>query len=70
MNSKEGKCCDMMEYQSGFKCNHHRDKYACPDTLIDFNEKSNSYSLITHDGGSSGIRINFCPWCSRELSPK
>ena len=61
-------CCEAMEYHSSFNCTIHEDKYDCPDTLIDFVEKRNRYSIIIHDGGTSGIEINFCPWCGKQLN--
>jgi hypothetical protein len=61
------KCCEMMEYHSKHNCKQHKSKYDCPDTLIDFDENSNNYQIIIHDGGSSGIEIKFCPWCGRNL---
>jgi len=27
----------------------------------------NEYGLIVHDGGSSSITIEFCPWCGTQL---
>lgn len=57
----------MMEYHSTFNCKQHADKYECPDTLIDYNKKSESFAIIIHDGGTSGIEIKFCPWCGTEL---
>lgn len=70
MISDKKKCCEMMEYNSNFICEQHLNKYECPDTLIDYNEKSGSYSIIIHDGGESGIEIKYCPWCSQELNQK
>lgn len=60
-------CCEMMEAQSSFNCTIHKDKYECPDTLIDYNDKSKFYSIIIHDGGSSGITIKYCPWCGSKV---
>ena len=28
---------------------------------------SREYKLIIHDGGSSGMLIQFCPWCGTRL---
>ncbi|WP_081894204.1 DUF6980 family protein [Muricauda sp. MAR_2010_75] len=60
-------CCEMMKVFTTFNCDLHKDKYECPDTLIDHNTKSEYYSIIIHDGGTSGIEINFCPWCGTKL---
>ncbi|MEW2920216.1 hypothetical protein AB1A65_02030 [Muricauda sp. ANG21] len=67
MSEKKSYCCEMMENNTAFNCELHIDKYECPDTLIDYNPKSNYYSIIIHDGGTSGIEINFCPWCGTKL---
>jgi len=56
-----------MKQHSSFNCSQHIDKYECPDVLIDFRKKSNSYTIIIHDGGSSGIEIKFCQWCGAHL---
>lgn len=61
-------CCEMMQYHSTFKCEQHSDKYECPDTLIDYNEDSNYFTIMIHDGGTSGIEIKYCPWCGTQLT--
>ncbi len=38
------------------------------DSII--TETRKKYGIPIHDGGSSYIRINFCPWCGRELNNK
>ncbi|MEK4385812.1 hypothetical protein MKZ25_08375 [Solibacillus sp. FSL W7-1464] len=60
-------CCEFMEYHANFKCDIHENPYDCPDKIVIFNEKSNDYGIIIHDGGSSIIEINFCPWCGDKL---
>jgi hypothetical protein len=54
---------DRVEY----KCEEHPDPVDCPDNLIYFSEKLNEYGLIVHDGGSSFVTINFCPFCGTKL---
>jgi hypothetical protein len=49
-------------------CPLHRDAFECPDALVDFSERDDSYGLIIHDGGSSVISIAFCPWCGTKLT--
>ncbi|WP_421904649.1 DUF6980 family protein [Oceanobacillus halophilus] len=39
----------------------------CPDKIILFDEKNKDYGLIIHDGGTSSIGIDFCPWCGAKL---
>ncbi len=58
-------CCDRMDYDLNQKCDQHKDRYACPDALI--NRVRGGYGLIVHDGGSSVIEIAFCPWCGSRL---
>ena len=58
-------CCDRMDYDLNHRCDVHNSRYACPDALIDLVQ--GRYGLIVHDGGSSVIEINFCPWCGARL---
>lgn len=37
------------------------------DIIIDFDEQSKSYGIPIHDGGSSWIQINNCPWCGSKF---
>ena len=62
-------CCPDMTRALTFACSKCRDKYECPDVLIDYRATSDEYGLIVHDGGSSSISINFCPWCGARLRP-
>ncbi|UII20502.1 DUF6980 family protein [Fulvivirga ligni] len=62
-------CCEMMDYHTSFHCSRHKDKYECPDTLIDYSSQTKSYRVIIHDGGTSGIEMNYCPWCGTKISP-
>lgn len=61
-------CCDMMQSNVENGCNLHPDRFACPDALVNFSERANSYGLIIHDGGSSVISISFCPWCGTKFA--
>ncbi|KZE69205.1 hypothetical protein AWM68_02760 [Fictibacillus phosphorivorans] len=58
-------CCEDMAYHANFKCDIHNTSFECPDKLIIFNDKD--YGLIIHDGGTSSIGIDFCPWCGTKL---
>lgn len=60
-------CCEDMDYHANFICDIHSDPFECPDKILIFDNKDNDYGLIIHDGGSSNIAINFCPWCSSKL---
>lgn len=57
-------CCTMMVDQVTHRCDKH-DPFECPDHLIIeiADSDGREYGLITHDGGSSYIRIDYCPWC-------
>ena len=60
-------CCDEMRTQVEQKCDVHPDPFNCPDNLVYYSARFNEYGLIVHDGGSSVIRIRFCPWCGARL---
>jgi hypothetical protein len=60
-------CCQEMENNLIFNCKVHRDKFDCPDSLITYTPNFDEYGLIIHDGGSSFIKIEFCPWCGTKL---
>lgn len=38
-----------------------------PDILIFYTDVFDEYGIIIHDGGSSYLIINFCPWCGKKL---
>lgn len=61
-------CCDRMDSDLNYRCDKHPDRDDCPDALVKVVQ--DKYFLIVHDGGSSGIEINFCPWCGKKLSGK
>jgi hypothetical protein len=52
------------------KCDMHSDRFECPDALIAYAPRSKTYGIIVHDGGSSTIGIDFCPWCGAKLEKK
>lgn len=56
-------CCEMMTANVNQRCDQHSDPFECPDNLVIFFADRNEYGLIVHDGGSSFVRIQFCPWC-------
>lgn len=60
-------CCEEMDRRVNVRCDQHDDPYDCPDALIEFRAEFQEYGLIIHDGGTSGITIDFCPWCGRRL---
>ena len=58
----------LRSHVENFHCDEH-DPFACPDRLITSvtDEDGRGFGLIIHDGGSSYIRINYCPWCGTEI---
>lgn len=68
MNAESIYCCELMKKQIESVCAEHGDPFECPDNLIHYSEKLNEYGLIVHDGGSSFVKIDFCPFCGTELS--
>lgn len=57
-----------MEHWANYKCSEHPDPFGCPDSIIAFSARDDSYGIIVHDGGSSKITIKYCPWCGVKLS--
>jgi hypothetical protein len=37
------------------------------DCVITHDTKGKTFGLPIHDGGSSYIKINHCPWCGEQL---
>lgn len=60
-------CCERMNQELCKHCAIHNNKYDCPDSLIEYDQIFNEYSIIIHDGGNSSIEINYCPWCGSKL---
>lgn len=65
--TKKKHCCSMMEKNTNNSCDVHEFRKDCPDMLVDYHDSSKEYVLMIHDGGSSGIVINYCPWCGTAL---
>ena len=57
-----------MEYFVNYKCDIHPNIFECPDNIICFNEEKEVHGVIIHDGGTSFILIDFCPWCGKRLN--
>ena len=58
-------CCDRMDQDLNQKCNVHPNRNDCPEALIDV--VKGGFVLLVHDGGSSGVSIDFCPWCGAQF---
>jgi hypothetical protein len=61
----------MMEIKMRESCSTHgRD---CVDVVMDrlvSGPNAGRFGIPIHDGGSSLIVINYCPWCGTKLKPK
>jgi hypothetical protein len=60
-------CCDAMTAQLTHRCEVHVDPADCPDVLVSYEERFDSYGLWIHDGGASVVAIAHCPWCGTAL---
>lgn len=60
-------CCDKIARQVDFSCASHDDPSDCPDALIIYVPKFDEYGIRLHDGGTSYMLIQFCPWCGARL---
>ena len=60
-------CCETMEMQIALTCPVHTDRHECPDCLISHTPKFREYGIIIHNGGTSTMSIQFCPWCGTAL---
>jgi hypothetical protein len=57
-----------MRYRVEHTCDMHPDRFDCPDSLVDFNAKSERYGLIIlNEAGGGIIAISYCPWCGTKL---
>jgi hypothetical protein len=62
-------CCEPMHYWASYQCAQHPTPENCPDNLIFYSASNKTYGIRIHDGGSSYIEINHCPWCGEALNP-
>jgi hypothetical protein len=62
-------CCAALDRQFSEPCTTCADPFYCPDTLIVYDAKADSYALPIRDGGTSRTEIGFCPWCGAALPP-
>jgi hypothetical protein len=67
-NVKVGRhCCTKMTY---YLTLDKRSENINPDAIIRYNKKQKEYGIPIHDGGSSYVKIDACPWCGRGLNKK
>jgi hypothetical protein len=58
--------CVHVAYHSTHTCAIHADAWECPDvTLV---RTASGFGIPVRDGGTSVIRIDYCPWCGINLS--
>ncbi|WP_373290132.1 DUF6980 family protein [Novosphingobium indicum] len=57
----------MMDAQISLTCKQHPERSDCPDCLISYDPAFLRYGIMIHDGGSSMIAIDYCPWCGCKL---
>lgn len=57
-------CCPTMTEQVNHTCTYGHD---CPDQVVRHYAPTGRYSLPIRDGGTSGITIEYCPWCGQHL---
>ena len=50
-----------------YKCEQHPSPSDCPDSIIHYPPRFDEYGAIIHDGWSSYISVDYCPWCGRKL---
>ncbi|MAE93561.1 MAG: hypothetical protein CL910_02770 [Deltaproteobacteria bacterium] len=49
-----------------FSCEQHDSPFECPDALL-YRSSTGQIGILIHDGGSSWMSIEYCPWCGAQL---
>ena len=60
-------CCERMELELSRGNEPDADRSLSPDALVAYIAKFDEYGINVHDGGSSMVQIEFCPWCGIKL---
>jgi hypothetical protein len=60
-------CCTKMTFYLTYD---KPTKQINPDAIIRFWKKTKTYGIPVHDGGSSIIVVEYCPWCGTRLTKK
>lgn len=60
-------CCDWLKYFSETACDQHPDRFDCADNLIHYSKRRRKFGIIIHDGGSSYMTFDYCPWCGKQV---
>jgi hypothetical protein len=56
-----------MANQLSWSCEKHPSPSDCPDALIG-RFAGGRFGLFVHDGGTSRVEIEYCPWCGTHLN--
>jgi len=67
MSGAKRYCCKTFKEKLNWKCDQHSDPYDCADAIL-VEQKVHGFGIPIHDGGSSMIKISFCPWCGSRLT--
>jgi len=67
LTSKSVYCCEAMKEQMNWSCEIHTEPFDCADSIIYYSESLKAFGLLIHDGGSSSLKISFCPFCGTSL---
>lgn len=65
INYRKYCCVHMAYYLIEEKISKDKINY---DSVITYASKRKEFGIPIHDGGSSYIQINYCPWCGQKLS--
>lgn len=57
-------CCERMRY---FLQRSGKNSDFDSDDILYYNLKFDEYGIVIHDGGTSYITIQYCPWCGQKL---
>jgi hypothetical protein len=60
-------CCLYMAYYLIEDNKSKRRKEINYDSIVTHDKKGKAFGIPIHDGGSSFIKIDFCPWCGDKL---
>ena len=60
-------CCTKIRFFANKRHEANKNIFDDPDVLLVYVEKFDEYGIIIHDGGSSYILIDYCPWCGKKL---
>lgn len=66
INYKKYCCVDMAYYLIEDKISKDKEEINY-DSVITHASKRKEFGIPIHDGGSSYIQINYCPWCGQKL---